>query len=90
MKNKKVFSFILSLSMVFGTLGAVPAHAGGSVSLDEGQSFIDIAHHGDTYVAMAKNSTLTAAQLYTSTDGGLNWTKQKDISKADISHKHSI
>ena len=85
MKNKKVFSFILSLSMVFGTLGAVPAHAGGSVSLDEGYQFIDIAHHGDTYVAMAKNSALTAAQLYTSTDGGLNWTMKKGISNALIS-----
>ena len=86
MKNKKVFSFILSLSMVFGTLGAAPTHAEGSVSLDTDYQFIDIAHHGDTYVAMAKNSNLTGAQLYTSTDGGLNWTKKKEISKANISH----
>lgn len=86
MKNKKVFSFILSLSMVFGTLGAVPAHAGGIENLHSDHKFIDIAHHGNTYVAMTKNSALSAAQLYTSTDGGLNWTKQKDISKADISH----
>lgn len=89
MKNKKVFSFILSLSMVFGTLGAVPAHAEGSVSLDTDYQFIDIAHHGNTYVAMAKNSTLTGAQLYTSTDGGLNWTKEKEISKANISHNQA-
>ena len=60
MKNKKVFSFILSLSMVFGTLGAVPAHAGGSVSLNTNHKFIDIAHHGNTYVAMTKNNDLSA------------------------------
>lgn len=85
MKNKKVFSFILSLSMVFGTLGAVPAHAGGSVSLDEGQSFIDIAHHGNTYVAMSKSSDLTTAQVYTSTDGGLNWERKIKSLPATIS-----
>lgn len=84
MKNKKVFSFILSLSMVFGTLGAVPAHAGGSASIHEKHKFIDIAHHGNTYVAMTKNG-LAGTKLYTSTDGGLNWTDQQSISSNAIS-----
>lgn len=85
MKNKKVFSFILSLSMVFGTLGAVPAHAGGIKNLHSDHKFIDIAHHGNTYVAMTKNSALSGTKLYTSTDGGLNWTEQKSISSNPIS-----
>ncbi len=84
MKNKKVFSFILSLSMVFGTLGAVPAYAGGSASIHEKHKFIDIAHHGNTYVAMTKNG-LAGTKLYTSTDGGLNWTDQQSISSNAIS-----
>lgn len=85
MKNKKVFSFILSLSMVFGTLGAVPAHAGGIENLHSDHKFIDIAHHGNTYVAMTKNSALSAAKLYTSTDGGLNWTETMPGLAATIS-----
>lgn len=86
MKNKKVFSFILSLSMVFGTLGAVPAHAGGSVNVHANHKFIDIAHHGNTYVAMTKNNNLSAAKLYTSTDGGMNWTESMASLSATISN----
>lgn len=86
MKNKKVISLVLSLSAIFGTFGAVPAKAGGSISLNANHNFIDIAHHGNTYVAMTKNSALSAAKLYTSTDGGLNWTETMTSMSATISN----
>ena len=87
MKMKKVLSFILSLSTALGALGAVPAQAAGSTSPDiTGHNFIDIAHNGNTYVAMSKNtSNRQYANLYTSTDGGVNWTRKKTNMDALIS-----
>lgn len=74
MKNKKVISIILSLSAMFSAFGAVSASAEGGFSIATGYEFVDIAHKGDTYVAMAKKSeTNNGAKLYYSNDGGLNW-----------------
>ncbi len=88
MKMKKVLSFILSLSTALGALGAVPAQAAGSTSPDiTGHNFIDIAHNGNTYVAMSKDtSSYTYANLYTSTDGGVNWSRTKSNINARISN----
>ena len=86
MKMKKVLSFILSLSTALGALGAVPAQAAGSISLNANHKFIDIAHHGDTYVAMTKNNDFSAAKLYTSTDGGVNWKESMVSMAATISN----
>lgn len=74
MKNKKVISIILSLSAMFSAFGAVPASAESNFSIATGYEFVDIAHKGNTYVAMAKKSeTNNGAKLYYSNDGGLNW-----------------
>ena len=86
MKKKKVLSFILSLSTALGAVGAVPAQAAGSISLNANHKFIDIAHHGNTYVAMTKNSNLSAAKLYTSTDNGVNWKESMVSMPATISN----
>lgn len=85
MKMKKVLSFILSLSTALGALGAMPAQAAGSMPDITGHNFIDIAHHGNTYVAMSKDTGYKYANLYTSTDGGVNWTRKKTNMDALIS-----
>ena len=87
MKMKKVLSFILSLSTALGALGAVPAQAAGSMPDITGHNFIDIAHNGNTYVAMSKDtSSYKNASLYTSTDGGVNWSRTKSNINAQISN----
>ena len=86
MKNKKVISIILSLSAVFSAFGAVPASAESDFTIASGYQFVDIAHKGDTYVAMAKDNTnWTLAKLYTSTDSGKTWTSTRDIKSANVS-----
>lgn len=86
MKNKKVISIILSLSAVFSAFGAVPASAESDFSIATGYEFVDIAHKGDTYVAMAKDNTKwTTAKLYTSKDSGKTWTSTRSISSALVS-----
>lgn len=86
MKKKKVLSFILMLSTALGAVGAVPAHAAGSIKLNANHKFIDIAHHGNTYVAMTKNDAFSGAKLYTSTDGGVNWSETMTSMSALISN----
>lgn len=86
MKKQKVISVIVSAAAALGGLGAVPVSAAGGFEMPENYQFVDIAHHGDTYVAMAKDKTTwTAAKLYTSVDGGMTWSGTRDISNAIIS-----
>ena len=86
MKKQKVISVIVSAAAALGGLGAVPVSAAGGFEMPENYQFVDIAHHGDTYVAMVKENTAwTAAKLYTSVDGGMTWSDTRDIANAVIS-----
>lgn len=86
MKKQKVISAIVSVAAAFGGLGIVPVSAADEFKIADGYQFVDIAHSGDTYVALAKNSSgWAAAKLYTSTDGGSTWTSTRDISSAAVS-----
>lgn len=86
MKKQKVISVIVSAAAALGGLGAVPVSAAGGFEMPENYQFVDIAHHGDTYVAMVKeNTSWTAAKLYTSVDGGMTWSDTRDIANAIIS-----
>ena len=86
MKKQKVISVIVSAAAALGGLGAVPVSAAGGFEMPENYQFVDIAHHGDTYVAMVKeNTSWTAAKLYTSVDGGMTWSDTRDIANAVIS-----
>lgn len=86
MKKQKVISAIVSIAAAFGGLGIAPASAAEEFTIADGYQFVDIAHHNETYVAMAKNSSgWAAAKLYTSTDGGSTWTSTRDISSAAVS-----
>lgn len=91
MKKQKVISAIVSVAAAFGGLGIVPVSAAevpgageGSISLYEGYQFVDIAHNGDTYVAMAKDSSMAGSRLYTSVDGGITWEESLAVSKGTI------
>ena len=87
MKNQKVISAIVSIAAAFGGLGIVPVSAEGTNPIHQNHTFIDIAHNGNTFVAMTKNADYTAAKLYTSTDGGQNWTEtMASISPANINN----
>lgn len=74
MKKQKVISAIVSAATVLGGIGIVPVSAAGTNPIHANHTFIDIAHNGNTYVAMTKNADLSGAQLLTSTDGGQTWT----------------
>lgn len=87
MKKQKVISAIVSIAAAFGGLGIVPVSAAGTNPIHQNHTFIDIAHNGNTFVAMTKNADYTAAKLYTSTDGGQNWTEtMTSISPAHINN----
>lgn len=86
MKKQKVISAIVSVAAAFGGLGIVPVSAADEFKIADGYQFVDIAHSGDTYVALAKNSSgWDKAKLYTSIDGGSTWTSTRDISSAKVS-----
>ena len=85
MKKQKVISVIVSAAAALGGIGAVPVSAAGTNPVHVNHTFIDIAHNGDTFVAMTKNANLDGAQLLTSTDGGQNWSvTNSSISPANI------
>ncbi len=87
MKKQKVISAIVSVAAAFGGLGIVPVSAAGTNPIHQNHTFIDIAHNGNTFVAMTKNADYTAAKLYTSTDGGQNWIEtMTSISPASITN----
>ena len=81
---KKVILMILSLAMMFSGAIAVPVSAA-DFTIESGYKFVDIAHNGSTYVALAKNTALSSGKLYCSKDGGLTWTSVRSISGAEIS-----
>ncbi|MDY3030894.1 MAG: hypothetical protein SOS24_03910 [Clostridia bacterium] len=81
---KKVILMILSLAMMFSGAIAVPVSAA-DFAIDSGYTFVDIAHNGDTYVALAKDASWTGAKLYCSEDGGLTWTSVRSIGNALVS-----
>ncbi len=83
---KKFLLMLLSLIMALSSVGVVPVLAEETTVLPSGYAFVDIAHNGNTYVAMAKaTSNWTAAKLYLSTDGGVTWESKRDIGSANVS-----
>ena len=76
---KKMTVLFLALVMILGSMSAMPMVASAeALTLPSGYTFVDIAHNGDTYVALAKNYVAleknepwSVAKLYCSTDGGL-------------------
>lgn len=88
---KKITVLFLALVMILGSMptGLITASAA-DLALGD-YTFVDIAHHGDTYVALAKDAAFTAARFYYSKDGGLTWEKAaRNISNATVySNKES-
>ena len=86
MKKNKVISLLVSMAMLFGGMTALPVKAAEEQTvLPSGYTFTDIAHNGDTYVAMAKDSSRTGAKLYYSNDSGLTWKNVRNVTNALIS-----
>lgn len=82
MKKRKIISIVVSLALAFGSMASLVVTADDATTeqptkeatiLDEGFRFVDIAHHGNDIVAMAKKDDYTAAKMYYSADGGDTW-----------------
>ncbi len=78
MKKRRIISFIVSMAMLLSSMAALHVTAEDEAAakqtiLPADWHFIDIAHNGDTVVAMAKSATNATGRLYYSADGGNNW-----------------
>lgn len=83
---KKMTVLFLALVMILGSMSAMPMAASAeALTLPSGYTFVDIAHNGDTYVALAKDAAWSAAKLYCSTDGGFSWELKREIKNANVS-----
>ena len=81
---RKITVLFLALVIILGSMPAMPmAASAAGLTLDEGYTFIDIAHKTDdngniTYVATAKGlqpGDIDYALTFYSTDGGITWAK---------------
>lgn len=83
---KKLISILLTMAMMIGVITAMPAMPASAANVEDLLSlkqndgsvlhfeFVDIAHNGDTYVALAKpNSNWGYSRLLYSHDGGMTW-----------------
>lgn len=99
MKKRRIISFIVSMAMLLSSMAALHVTAEDEAAakqtiLSDNWHFVDIAHHGDIVVALAKNDTIgtlqsdTQGRLYYSADGGNTWQATKNqplASNAQIS-----
>lgn len=87
---KKLISILLTMAMMIGVITAMPAMPASAANVEDLLSlelsngtvlhfeFVDIAHDGDTYVALAKpNSDWGYSRILYSHDGGMTWATAK-------------